>query len=303
MPLKTPGSNNIKDKLFDQYWNEDDENYPEKPDSDIIYQKLNQELFQQSVPVKFRIVFLRTWISYIAASVLFFLVSFYLYKFISYKQNLTNDLYTLISTKEERKILILPDSSKVELFEHSNLEYNSVSSNSLKRSVKLTGKARFSVVHDPQHPFKVYTNDLTVEDIGTVFTVSTDLLGKRHHLIVKVDQGRVRISYNHEKNRETTLGKGESMNYENGQVIISSPSTIKNTTIVFDNSSFANVLEQLSCIYGKNIKCLNPPGTNKTYTGTFKGESLQKVLDMIGFTLGFKYYNRNNEMIVYFNEN
>src|SRR4051812_24666884 len=52
------------------------------------------------------------------------------------------------------------------------------------------GGARFSVPHDTRHPFVVLAGDVTIEDLGTTFTVrylATDRLN------IAVDEGRVRV--------------------------------------------------------------------------------------------------------------
>src|SRR3954464_9069144 len=52
------------------------------------------------------------------------------------------------------------------------------------------GGARFSVPHDTRHPFVVLAGDVTIEDLGTTFTVrylSADRLN------IAVDEGRVRV--------------------------------------------------------------------------------------------------------------
>ena len=52
------------------------------------------------------------------------------------------------------------------------------------------GGARFSVPHDPRHPFVVTARDVTIEDLGTTFTVRY-LTAER--LQIAVEDGRVRV--------------------------------------------------------------------------------------------------------------
>ncbi len=52
------------------------------------------------------------------------------------------------------------------------------------------GGARFSVPHDPDHPFVVAAGDVTIEDLGTTFTVRY-LTADR--LKIAVEEGRVRV--------------------------------------------------------------------------------------------------------------
>src|SRR6185369_14776711 len=52
------------------------------------------------------------------------------------------------------------------------------------------GGARFAVPHDPAHPFVVAAGDVTIEDLGTTFTVRY-LTADR--LKIAVEEGRVRV--------------------------------------------------------------------------------------------------------------
>lgn len=52
------------------------------------------------------------------------------------------------------------------------------------------GAARFSVPHDALHPFVVSAGDVTIEDLGTTFTVR---YVSAHRLSIAVEEGRVRV--------------------------------------------------------------------------------------------------------------
>jgi transmembrane sensor len=53
------------------------------------------------------------------------------------------------------------------------------------------GGARFTVQHDAEHPFVVVAGDLSIEDLGTTFTVQ---YLADHKLEVAVEEGRVKVS-------------------------------------------------------------------------------------------------------------
>jgi transmembrane sensor len=67
------------------------------------------------------------------------------------------------------------------------------------------GAARFVVPHDAEHPFVVSAGDVTIEDLGTTFTVR--YLGA-HRLSIAVEEGRVRVRA---PDTDTEVSAGASM--------------------------------------------------------------------------------------------
>ena len=67
------------------------------------------------------------------------------------------------------------------------------------------GGARFAVPHDPAHPFVVAAGDVTIEDLGTTFTVRY-LTADR--LKIAVEEGRVRV---HAGGSDTEVSAGATL--------------------------------------------------------------------------------------------
>jgi hypothetical protein len=69
--------------------------------------------------------------------------------------------------------------------------------------IRLKGSALFYIAHDTLHPLIVETGSLIVNDIGTVFTITTS----SDTVVVKVAEGKVTVSANHESVVEVIAGE------------------------------------------------------------------------------------------------
>lgn len=81
-----------------------------------------------------------------------------------------------VTTKRERRQLLLPDGSTVWLNAGTTITYRQTPDS--MREVTLSGEAYFSVRHDASHPFVVHTGRMDIRDIGTAFNVRAYPLDK-----------------------------------------------------------------------------------------------------------------------------
>jgi len=93
---------------------------------------------------------------------------------------------TMVTPRGGQYQVTLPDGTRVWLNAASSLKYP-VCFKGAERSVELTGEAYFEVAADVQHPFKVLTNNMEIQVLGTHFNV---------------------MAYTDEKNINTTLLEG-----------------------------------------------------------------------------------------------
>lgn len=97
----------------------------------------------------------------------------------------------LTTRKGEIKKVILPDSSVVLLNANSTLRYHPDFVG--HRQLHLSGEALFTVTHDDQHPFTVYTTDsLATMVLGTQFNISSYDQGE--DVQITVVSGKVQVS-------------------------------------------------------------------------------------------------------------
>jgi ferric-dicitrate binding protein FerR (iron transport regulator) len=132
--------------------------------------------------------------------------------------------------------VVLPDGSKVWLNAASSITYPVVF-NKNNRTVKINGEAYFEVIHHADAPFKVQTNNQTIEDIGTHFDVN---------------------AYNDEPNTKSTLLEGivkvNNITLKPGQQAVTTANQTKvvdadlEATIAWKNAMFRFDSEKLGTI-------------------------------------------------------
>lgn len=88
----------------------------------------------------------------------------------------------------EQRAVDLPDGSVAHLNTNSRVLVRV--SRELRQVRLLSGEALFKVHHDPSRPFRVYTNDATIQAVGTQFNVYRQAEGTK----VAVLEGRVRVT-------------------------------------------------------------------------------------------------------------
>lgn len=107
-----------------------------------------------------------------------------------HKQSTSLPLTEVRNNAQSAKLVKLPDGSQVELAAGSRASFPAQFSDQ-KREVYLSGKAFFSVVRNPQQPFLVYADELTVRVLGTSFTIQA--FEKEKEVRVAVKTGKVSV--------------------------------------------------------------------------------------------------------------
>ncbi|MCG8331530.1 MAG: FecR domain-containing protein [Chitinophagales bacterium] len=188
------------------------------------------------------------------------------------------------------KMIELPDGSKVYLNENSELKYPETFEKST-RMVHLKGEAFFEVEHNPESPFEVYTTNETITVLGTSFNVAT---GKEQPTTVYVASGKVALTQNESK-QKVVLEKGDKGISE---VALQKLTSIKASTneiawhthqLEFVENSLEEVIRSIEDYYNITVSFEDPDLQKCTFTATFKGESLEIVLDTLATVLGLEW--------------
>jgi transmembrane sensor len=197
---------------------------------------------------------------------------------------------------------ILPDGSTVFLNAGSTLEYPETFAKDA-RVVNLNGEAFFEVVHKPASPFKVLTENFSVEVLGTRFNVNNRLDSPKVALV----DGKVRLkSISSEASLE--LKPSEMAVYDREeQTFFSTSFDYKYVTgwkdgyLVFRESSLDEVLEKLYAWYGIEIVVEQKnKASDWSYTASFRQESLENVLKNMRTLRRFDYKVRNDSLFLSF---
>ncbi|WP_316797718.1 FecR family protein [Pedobacter frigidisoli] len=169
-------------------WNET-EMGDEQARGKLLFAAIDQSI-AAPVPVK-RLRFDFKWVASIAAILVVAVVAFWLFR-VNHQvvQNAAN--YTYHSSTNTNELIQLPDGSTVILSAGSTMSYRSIPGKVPVREVNLKGKAFFDVKHIDHHPFRVKTQSVITQVLGTAFEVNANG-GK---IIVTVARGKVGVTRN-----------------------------------------------------------------------------------------------------------
>lgn len=151
----------------------------------------------------------------------------------------TNDISagTLVKTLEDGSVVYLAAQASLEYPEHFAGK---------ERGVVLQGEAFFDIAKDATKPFRIETQQVIIEVLGTAFSVKSDSTGIFR---LSVRHGKVRVTAKADK-KELIIRAGEAVTSEGGFLsVVSKP----------DGHEFEAYLEKLS----------------------FKDEPLEKIVDVI----------------------
>jgi transmembrane sensor len=193
-----------------------------------------------------------------------------------------------------KSLVILPDGSRVKLNSESHLEY--YSDFAQDRSVKLIGEAFFDIERDEQRPFSVTSGDLSVNVLGTSFNVKAYPF--EENIKVALVTGKVSVEKHAglEKVQLQQLQPGEMLvyNYQNMQMRVEPfdyhlTVAWKDGALNFKEVKFEEVVKILERWYGVTITVKPGKDMSGSYTGFYKDEALDMVLEGLGFAYEFDY--------------
>lgn len=202
---------------------------------------------------------------------------------------ITSPALVNISTHYKQvKTIVLQDSSKVTLNENSVLEFPKSFSDTV-RYVRLHGEAYFKIKHDAKRPFRVYTDAVVTEVLGTEFNINT-----QHQVSsVALVSGSVNVN-----------GLGVSKVLEEKQKIefdyIAHTLEVKtfdpqlelfwmDQQLVFDNKPLGEIVRILEDQFKTPIHIEDQSLSNLAITGTFKGKGLSTILLSLAKAAGFEF--------------
>jgi transmembrane sensor len=178
-----------------------------------------------------------------------------------------------VTSRGETKDLALPDGTKVLLDTATRVEVVDGYAKGVRTVRLLRGKAVFTVAHLADRPFRVETDAVRVEDIGTRFVVEKTVDSVR----VAVMEGRVAF-VQIKTGQSRQLGAGDSLSVYTGK-----------DSMLFTNAPVAEVLAALEKHSGKRIVLSDTTLAGKKLNVNLNGESLENSLRVICASLNLEY--------------
>lgn len=234
------------------------------------------------------------WINYFqkVAAILFIpLLLGYGIWFIQSKDTGSDAMATIHSPEGARTEFVLPDGTKGWLNSGSRLSYPVMFTKN--REVKLSGEAYFEVVRDQNKKFRVKTNELTVQVLGTSFSVTAYDDDQKVSVVLK--EGRVKVlspdnqlAYEMKPNEELSYDLyHKSANVR--QVSAEEMTSWIDGILRFKGEPLSEVIKKLARWYGVDFEIKDQQLQDYNFQATFKDEQLDEILRMIALTTPMKY--------------
>lgn len=210
-------------------------------------------------------------------------------------------LKTYATAVGERREVRLGDGTRVLLGPTSRLVVPAADD---QRAATLDGIGYFNVVHDASHPFTVRAGAITVQDVGTAFSIeSDDSAGTR----VAVDSGSVAIgAAGQERSRGAVLNARDRAIVGIDGVVAVERSAVSDDDLawvqgrlVFRDSPLVLVGAELYRWYGVRLRVADPSLANLHLTASFSGEPVDRVLNVIALSLGASIERQGNVAILH----
>ncbi|MEO5590424.1 MAG: FecR domain-containing protein [Gemmatimonadaceae bacterium] len=171
------------------------------------------------------------------------------------------------------------------------------------RQVEITGDAWFSVVHDESIPFTVRAGTATIVDVGTVFSVQSD---NSQGVAVSVSEGAVSLRQaTSPPDRGVVLKAGDTGLLQFDGRVLAHPNSSTDDDVawlrgrlVFRDAPIADVATAIRKWYGIKLIVADSTLSRVHLTATFAGESADRVLDVIGLTLGAEIDRHGDTAVV-----
>lgn len=211
------------------------------------------------------------------------------------------------SLKGQKLTIHLPDGTVVKMNSGSKIKYpESFTGN--KRIVWFEGEGFFNVTKDPNKPFIIRSGDISTTVLGTSFNIRAFPEDDEYEIAVVT--GKVQVGSNESGSRteEVTLIPKEIAVYkkstrqlkqlEQKDLNLTAKLGWKDGILMFDNADLNDVFHELENWYGVEIEVRSRKEYRHGFTGSYKDENIQTVLEGIGYVMDFDFEIKGKKVII-----
>lgn len=264
----------------------DFDNIDAQNDWEKVRSKMNFKTNQKSIPLRYYLIRIA------AVIILAFGLAFLYNQFFrsnSHKSDATN--YFETTALNELKKVTLPDGSIISLNRNSKIIQND-NYGKTNRDIILEGEAFFEVAKNRALPFKVHTQNSTIEVLGTSFNIKCD----SQKVTVGVVTGKVAFYQAGNTNNRITLlpdNTGIYQKTDNNFVTKNSmdPNSIAWHTnrLVFKNTPESEVFQIIAEYFNKELIIKTSKPLDAKFTSNFENLTLNEMIENINLTKNNKF--------------
>lgn len=220
------------------------------------------------------------------------LISLYLIFNRQSKEEFVYSRQEIIAPKGTYTQITLPDGSAVWLNSGSKLSY-SIPFEKGKRQTFLAGEAFFEVKANPQCPFIVVADGISITATGTKFNV--DAYPSDTLRTVTLEEGRVFIeSPQRHKKTEMDINRQFVWNtntnrYDVYTVDASLYGKWREGILIFRDETLENIFKRVARTFNVDISIKEPVLAKQRYRATFEQESLDEILELLRMSAPIRY--------------
>lgn len=204
---------------------------------------------------------------------------------------------TFATKTGQRDSVLLADGSRVILGPESRLTV-SADFGTAVRSVELVGDAYFDVRHDPAKPFSVHVANAIVEDLGTTFTIESDV---HDTTTVAVISGSVRLRAAGASETATLAAGDRGSLTASGsvrayrQAVVPADSSWTHGVLEFQDASMRRVAGEVRRWFGVDLEVADSSLLSVPLTTTVRGnDPVDQVLTSIALSVGARVERHGN---------
>ncbi|MGK7397335.1 MAG: FecR family protein [Candidatus Cyclobacteriaceae bacterium M3_2C_046] len=247
-----------------------------------------------------------TWYLKIAASLAILIVSgiFVVNNFTSEPKTINQIPSTPIIEKEispgRKSTILLSDGSTIYLNGESKIQYQEHFTET-SREIYLKGEAFFEVAEDPNRPFTVYVDDISVTALGTSFNINTF---DRDQVAIALATGKIVVRQ--KENQEIYLNQGQQVSYikhtnKFSEIAPLNPKAAygwKDGILYFRRADQQKVFSQIERWFGVDFIAEGNIREKWSFTGEFHNQTLKSVMESLSFSQNFHYEIEGKEVII-----
>ncbi|HEY8401818.1 MAG TPA: FecR domain-containing protein [Cytophagaceae bacterium] len=269
-----------------------------EPDVTAAWNKVKSQTVEAEGSAKVLSITDYQWYLRIAATLLIFIgAGIFGWYWITGSNNMTE-----IAALDEKKQVILPDSSKVWLNKNSKIKFAEGFEGD-ERIVYLEGEGFFDVKKSEGRKFQVKTSKSVTTVLGTSFNVKAykeDSLEEVQVVTGKVSFAPAKGSVS----QEVILLPGDKgMLVNNAEVVKtkienSNFNAWKNEVLQFENTDITQVTAAIEDYFGVKIIIADSLILPCRFTGTFEKPDLEELLEVLTITADINYHKRDNTYVL-----